>query len=479
MRSKRTTNSAAPTTLRQLSALVRKGEGLTLEFKRSTGEIREAMETLCGMLNSSGHGLVLFGVSNQGKLLGQTVSENSLRDISNAFGRIEPTTHFITSTIPIQSNLAVLRVEVSARAPHLFTYEGRGFLRVGNTTQKMSRAEYDRRIVQRADTGEPWDRGIARDWKLRHLDNSEIRRTIDEAIEAKRLRSLPSEKIEVVLRRLKLVTDQGITRAAAILFSKEDGPAFPTGEIRLARFKGISKAEFRDNRQFTGSAFALFQHAERFMEEHVPIASRFEEGRMRRIDTPLYPPLAVREALVNALVHRDYSIDAGAVSVALFDDRLEIISTGKLPHGVTLRKLMGTHESMPRNRLIADVFHRRGLIEKWGRGTNQMVEEAVKHGCPKPEFEESGNSFIVRFKPAAIASVTSEDIEPSSRAKIILEALRKSESMTPQAIRRHLSASIPLRSLQRELQRLQDMGLVVAGGKARAISYRLVRRVKK
>lgn len=466
----------APTTLRQLEMLVHHGEDSTLEFKRSTGEIREAMETLCGMLNSSGRGLLLFGVSNQGKVLGQTVTESSIRDISNAFGRIEPAAHFITSKIPIDKTLAVLCIEISARDSHLFTYEGRGFLRVGNTTQKMSRAEYDRRVVQRADAREPWDRGIARDWKLRHLDKDEIRRMIDEAIEVKRLKGLPNEKTEVVLRRLQLLTDRGITRAAAILFGKEEAPGFPTGEIRLARFRGITNKEFRDNRQFTGSAFALLQHAERFMEEHVSIASRFEEGRMRRIDTPLYPPLAVREALVNALVHRDYSIDAGAVSVALFDDRLEIISTGKLPHGVTLRKLMGTHESMPRNRLIADVFHRRGLIEKWGRGTNQMVEEAVKHGCPKPEFEESDGSFIVRFKPAALPNVATKSAEPSDRGVKILAVLRKKGSLTTSMIANLLTESISPSTLQRELKRLVEQRLVVARGKARATTYALPKR---
>lgn len=315
--------------------LVAKGEGPTLEFKRSTGELREGIEALCGMLNGTGRGQVLFGVSNTGESVGQMVTESTRRDIANASRRIEPAADVKVGVVAVRSGQAVVIVEAVARVAGPFTFEGRGYMRVGNTTQRMSHLEFDRHVAQRLEDQTPWDRWIAPDWRIRDLDRNEIHRTIEDAVEAKRLTGVLGEKPEVVLRRLELVTDRGVTRAAAILFGKESGPGYPMGEVRLARFRGVTKDEFRDNRQFKGHAFALLEHAERFLDEHVPVASRFVEGRMRRIDTPLYPPLAVREALVNALVHRDYSSDGGAVSVALFDDRLEIWSTGTLPGGLT------------------------------------------------------------------------------------------------------------------------------------------------
>lgn len=131
------------------------------------------------------------------------------------------------------------------------------------------------------------------------------------------------------------------------------------------RFKGTDRTEFLDNRQFHGNAFFLLRAAERFLRDSLPIAGRIEEGRVERIDEPLVPPLATREALANALCHRDYSIGGGSVGVAIYDDRLEVTSTGCLHFGLTPEKLFAPHESIPWNPLIADAFYRRGIIERY------------------------------------------------------------------------------------------------------------------
>ena len=114
-----------------------------------------------------------------------------------------------------------------------------------------------------------------------------------------------------------------------------------------------------------GNAFALRRAAERFLRDSLPIAGRIEEDRFERIDEPLVPPLAAREALANALCHRDYSIGGGSVGVAIYDDRLEVTSTGCLHFGLTPEKLFALHESIPWNPLIADAFYRRGTIERY------------------------------------------------------------------------------------------------------------------
>lgn len=202
----------------ELKRLVRQGEGPTLEFKRSTGELREAMEALCGMLNAAGHGQVFFGVTDKGGVTGQDVSAKTTREVANITRRIEPAPEINTGTVRAAKGRSVLVVEATARAGGPFTFDSRPFIRVGNTTQRMSHAEYDRRVVERLTAETPWDNWIAPDWKLRDLDQDEIHRTVEDAVEAKRLTGVLGEKPEVVLRRLELLTDRGLTRAAAILF---------------------------------------------------------------------------------------------------------------------------------------------------------------------------------------------------------------------------------------------------------------------
>ena len=118
--------------------------------------------------------------------------------------------------------------------------------------------------------------------------------------------------------------------------------------IRLARFRGKDRlSDFTDNRQYWGHAFSLLRRAESFLLDHVPIAGRILPGKMIREDQPWYPPRATREALANALCHRDYTIPGGAVAIAMCDDHMEIVNPGAIQFGITPEKLTQPHESKP------------------------------------------------------------------------------------------------------------------------------------
>jgi len=124
----------------------------------------------------------------------------------------------------------------------------------------------------------------------------------------------------------------------------------------------------------------------------MPLGARFPTGKVFREDRFPVPLDALREILLNAVMHRDYSHYSGYVAIVVFDDRIEIRSFGRLPNGITVKQLSGRHDSKPTNPLIAEAFHRTGAVEVWGRGTNRVIEMCEKHGAPPPVFEEKRGS---------------------------------------------------------------------------------------
>ena len=380
--------------VQQLVALAASGESETMEFKTTTGTRREASTTICAFLNQGG-GQVLFGVTPNGAVAGQQVSERTIEELSTELQQIDPPAFPRVERVPVDSGLEVIVVSTDQGASRPYRYRGSAYRRVGNTTLEMSAEEYNRMLIERLHNEQRWENQPADGWSVDDLDETEILRTVRLAVRGGRLgEPLNSGDLADVVRGLGLLYEGVLLRAAAVLFGKTERLEFemPQCLLRVARFRGTDRMEFLDNRQFNGNAFRLLSSAEQFLRDTLPIA-----GRSERIDGPLYPPLAIREGLANALCHRDYSIGGGSVGIAVYDDRFEITSSGSLHFGLTPEMLSRRHESRPWNPLIARTFYRRGIIEAWGSGTLRMAELTRSAGLPVPEIEDDGGTVTVRF----------------------------------------------------------------------------------
>lgn len=458
-------------TLAELQKLIAnsKGEWEHIEFKKTTGELQGGMETLCGFLNGSG-GKVLFGVTNAGKVIGQEMTDPTFQEIANAIRKLEPPAWIEQTRIPVGGTKEVLSLATTVHADTPYTFDSRPYLRIGNTTSRMPQHEYQKRLLARAFAKDRWENQIADDYRIDDLDLEEVERTVRGAVHQGRLESDVADPIEA-LDRFQLRADGKLLRAAVVLFGKKPSADYPQCQLRLARFKGTDKTEFLDNRQVQGHAFRLLDEAMHFILRNIPIAGRIESGKLERTDTPLYPPLALREALVNALCHRDYTIPGGAVHVAIYDDRLEIISTGLLPPGISLDDLKRVHVSRPRNPVIAAVFYRRGLIEQWGRGTQKIVNWCVEAGQPEPEFEEQAGAILVRFRPSGYHPPLRVGHDLTDRQRKILLILSDRQRWRVRDILAKLPDNPAPRTLRDDLQLLKRVGLVESGGRSVAARW--------
>jgi ATP-dependent DNA helicase RecG len=464
---------------KELKALVSGGESEILEFKNSTGQLRRAAETLCGMLNGAG-GRVLIGVTPEGRILGQTISDKTLREVAEVLQKFEPPAVIRQARVNASEDKQVLVLEAipnSESRPYAFN--GRPYQRVGTTTSIMPQETYQRLLSERAHSRTRWENQYAEEYEFSNLDEDEILKTVRLGIVAGRLPESTGTNVPDILHRMGLLKEARPNNAAIVLFGKRFMPDYPQCQLRMARFRGLNKSEFFDQRQIEGHAFLLIEEAMLFLRRHLPVAGRIVPGLFEREDEPLFPLEALREALVNAFCHRDYTIIGGAVSLAIFDDRLEIWSDGTLPFNLKPDDLKKEHASRPRNPIIAQVFYLRGMIERWGRGTQKIVELCVKAGHPEPEFGEQAGSVWVRFVPSGYIAPHRVAHDLTGRQREILHALSGRPSMPLREIRTRINNPPSDRRLREELLHLKKLGLVSSSGHGRGAAWSLVRHEKK
>ena len=410
--------------LSELQNLISKGESDRLEFKQSTGQRREAVKTACAMLNGLG-GFVIIGISPKGEIKGQTVSTKTMEDVANELRLIEPPVFPDVETMALTDEKSVIVIRVSGGGGP-YTYDGRPYRRQGPTTSQMPQQQYERLLLERMHTSQRWENQPAFGITIEDLDKSEITRTVDEAVRRNRQEEPGTREPLELLQGLGLIVNKQLTNSAVVLFAKTEKilPNFPQCLLKMARFRGNDRTEFIDNRQEFGNAFDLFIRAQRFLRDHLPVAGRIVPNIYERIDDPLYPSIAIREALANALCHRDYNIIGGSISIAVYDDRLEISNSGNLPFGLTPEDLYKPHASRPWNPLIAQVFYRRGIIETWGRGTIKMRDAVVSAGLPEPQIECIPGEVIVRFfPPVGLTHAVQQESQQESRQESLRDRI--------------------------------------------------------
>lgn len=460
--------------LEELNELASHGEGETVEFKKTTGELKAGMKTVCAMLNGRG-GFVLFGVGDSGRITGQGVTARTQEEVANEMRFLEPPAFLDIELVPInaQNSVLVLRVPKGSGP---FRYDGRPFIRSGPTTRPMPQAQYERALMERLHSSNRWENQAAAGVVVADLDEAEIVRTVNEAIRRGRLDDPGTRDPRELLLGLHLIHEGHILNAAVVLFGRAERlmPRFPQCSLRVARFRGHDKVGIMDdNRQEVGNAFELLVRAQRFLRDHLPIAGRVVPNLFEREDDPLYPPVALREALANALCHRDYAQSGGAISIAIYDDRLEISSTGLLPFGLTPELLRRPHLSRPWNPLMANVFYRRGIIEQWGRGTLKMAELTAQAGLEPPEWEEVAGEVVVRFRPTHYVPPTRIAHDLSLLQRQLLAILSEHGPCSLAKLRVELPDPIPPRTVQNNLIMLRHYELVTSSGRGAGARWNL------
>lgn len=372
-----------------------------------------------------------------------------------------------------------------------FLYDGRAYLRTEAGTRRMTHEELHYAMLNRAPQANDWEYYKVPEADLADLDHEEILATVAEGIRSGRLpEQAATQDPWIALQHLDLVREEQLTRAAILAFGKKPEKFFPQCLLRLARFRGVDKTEFIDNKQIYGNIFTLIRAALRFANEYLPIASTFPKGAVQRLDQPLFPIIALREAIANAVCHRDYSRTGGSVSLAIFDDRLEIWSYGLLPSGLEVKDLLELNQSLPRNHRLANVLYYHRYFERWGRGIKLIIDECVNAGHPAPYYiintggvlltmpskqslgptylaTEQGDRLVTEDEKALIiAEPIIDNLHP--RQKQILALLTTGGPLNSQQLHDQLQIAVTRRTLHNDLMGLLNLGFVRMIGQSKS-----------
>ena len=464
--------------LDQVTALIQNGESHTVEFKKSTSQLKPTFESVCAFLNAQG-GVVLIGVSDNGKIVGQDVSDNTRQEIAREINKIEPPAQLNISYIPSTADKYIITIEVNSGNHAPYVYDGRAFERNQTTTMRMVQHRYDQLVSRRFQRNFSWEKLAAENYLINDLDRDLVLGIVRKAVDVGRMpEDALRQDLPELIAAMQLSKGPILLNGAVALFGKKIRPDFPQCQLKMARFQGLDRNQFIDSDIQYGNVFALLDSAMSFIQRHLPLASKIEPGQLERVETPIIPFEAIREAIINSLCHRDYAQQSGSIGLAIYDDRMELFNNGRLASNVTIEKIK-TGFSNPTNPLIADVFYRCKLIEKWGRGVPKIISSCKEAHDPEPEFMVDQSEFRVVFKfPSLIApTVILFDEQPkvsqalTKRQIEIVQILSSGSALKPRDILEKLREDTTERTLRRDLVQLKEQGILSTRGQGPAVVW--------
>lgn len=444
-----------------LHALLAQQEGKTLEFKRDLSSPVGFLRSLTAFANTAG-GTILVGVEDGTRYVVGVpkpleLEERAANLISDTVSpRLVPEIELLCYR---DTHVLAVVVHPSPSRPHyLGQIESGTFVRVGSTNRlaDASLIEEMRRFAR----GESFDERPLPDVDSEALD---FRAASESFAEFRKLNENDLEILGLCTthQRRKVATVGGV-----LLYGRDRLARFPDAWIQAVRFDGLDKARIADQAHLTMPLPDAIPAAIAFVDRHT--ARGTEIGPVRHRTRRTLPPVAVREAIINAVTHADYSQRGAPIRIAVFDDRLEVENPGLLPFGLTLEDLPRGVSKL-RNRVIGRVFHELALVEHWGSGAQRMIAACQQTGLPLPIWEEIGNRLRVTMSMQPVGSPVVDAVDQA-----ILEVLNDGDRKT-QEIAKAIGRST--RATRTRLARLVNQGLVAVIGKGPQDPKRVYRKV--
>ncbi len=362
-------------------------EQQTIEYKQSWRD--EYLKWICGFANAQG-GKIYIGINDKGIVTGLSDYKKLLEDIPN-----KSVNHLgLVIDVNLHQELEKHYIEIvvpQSKVP--ISYQGIFHYRSGSTKQELKGIALQNWLLKKS--GKSWEDIPVSDATIDDLDKNSIRAFLSKAIQRDRIpQEAENDDLKVLFKNLSLISEDQFTNAAILLFGKRPATVSGTASFKIGRFgKEDHDLLFQDIVETN-----LFTMADKVLEilKSKYLIRPISYQGLERMEPLEYPEAALREAILNAIIHKDYS--STFIFLRVYDDRLEIWNPGSLPDELNIEKLKGKHSSYPRNIHIAGVFFKAGYVESWGRGTNKIISACIEAGLPEPVIEEDEGGLRVIFR---------------------------------------------------------------------------------
>ncbi|MCK5161014.1 MAG: putative DNA binding domain-containing protein [Candidatus Aureabacteria bacterium] len=454
-----------------LKLIIKEGEGLTVEFKEKyTSKIDR---DIVSFSNTKG-GNILLGISDDGKIVGEKLTNKLKAQINDLARKCEPA--ITVKRISQVDKVVVIEIEEGTEKPYSCS-EGY-FRRLDAVTQKMNQREV--RLIFREAQSISFESLICENIRLSDLSLSKIRAFLKESGTSFKV---SKANLESFLSSLGLYEYKKVNNAGTLMFASKIDRFIHYSEIILAAFKGKDKRFIYDRKDVRDDLLTQLNEAVSFIKKHLNV--RGEIKGINRYDIYEIPLDALREAILNAIIHRDYSMRGTSIYVEIYDDRVVIVNPGGLPHGIT--KSNFGKESIRRNLIIADLFHRMGKVERIGSGIQKMRGLMKEASLKEPVFE-SETFFRAIFYRNPRYSLKGEEVGGGVGKKVgvkvgdkvtenqakIMEEMKKNPYVSANELSK--TVGISQRKIESNISKLKEKKLVKRIGSAKGGHWEVIKK---
>jgi ATP-dependent DNA helicase RecG len=458
-------------TPQQLNEMLKQGETKDLDFVENSNEREAIARSVSALLNSDG-GRVIVGVDSTGQVSGirgdAIVEMQKIRTFLESAITPKAIWSMSAETMPDGKELIVIDVPTSPDKPYLSI--GSIYLRRGHEVHPATAADLNKLIAKRAAAETRWERQQMVGLELEDLDVPEILRTAKLAESRGRRTFRNNNNAGSILGELSLSNDGQLTNAAFVLFGRDPARTYPQTRVRATVYRSDKAGtDLISDQLHEGHLFSVYERLSDFLQKSVDVSSEFVDQQWERSDKPEYPFWALREGIINALIHRDFSSISGGMSVGVYPHKIEIWSYGKLPAALKPEDLRKVHPSLPPNPDIAQVCFLRGLIDKLGRGTQKILTDCKRAGLKAPVWQTGPSGTTLTFYGKRSRQLQPRDL--NQRQARVPQVFAVGRRFTASEYMKETGEEISERTARNDLSALVQAGMLQKSGKGKNTVY--------